>query len=100
MTTGPLSTAWPRRYDAVWTDTPHGRAQRDLVWRHVDRLFQRGDSVLDLGCGTGEDAAHFAARARACTLRRPSAEMIRVAARSRRLHHAVSRGRDRRKPLL
>jgi ubiquinone/menaquinone biosynthesis C-methylase UbiE len=49
------------RYDALWTTTPNGRAQRNLVWRHVDALFQTGERIIDIGCGTGEDAAHFVA---------------------------------------
>ena len=50
------------RYDALWTTTAIGRAQRNLVWRDMDPLFQPGMRILDIGCGTGEDAAHFAAR--------------------------------------
>jgi len=68
-------------YDAQWTDTPAGRAQRDLVWHHADGLFQRGDFLLDIGCGTGEDAAHFAAMGARVHATDVSAEMIRVAAR-------------------
>ncbi len=47
------------RYDETWTNTCIGRMQRSAVWREVDRLIQPGDRILDLGCGTGEDAAHF-----------------------------------------
>ena len=50
------------RYDEIWTEMPAGRAQRELVWREVDPLFQPGMRVLDLGCGTGADAEHYAAR--------------------------------------
>lgn len=43
-------------YDEVFTRTPVGRAQRNLVWRAAASIFQRGDRVLELNCGTGEDA--------------------------------------------
>jgi ubiquinone/menaquinone biosynthesis C-methylase UbiE len=49
------------RYDELWTTTAIGRAQRNLVWREMDALFRPGERILDIGCGTGEDAAHFAA---------------------------------------
>jgi ubiquinone/menaquinone biosynthesis C-methylase UbiE len=50
------------QYDALWSDTPVGRAQRSAVWRRIDPLFKRGDFVLDLGCGTGVDALHLRSR--------------------------------------
>jgi ubiquinone/menaquinone biosynthesis C-methylase UbiE len=43
-------------YDRLWTQSAIGRLQREAVWRHIGRLFKPGQSVLDLGCGTGEDA--------------------------------------------
>lgn len=50
------------QYAALWTDTPRGRAQREQVWRELDPLFGPGDRILDLGCGTGDDAVHLASR--------------------------------------
>jgi len=50
------------RYDELWTDTPIGRLQREQVWRKIDALFRPGDRILDIGCGTGADAAHLLAR--------------------------------------
>ncbi len=47
-------------YDRTWTNTGAGRLQRDAVWRQLLPLFHSGDTVLDLGCGTGEDADHLA----------------------------------------
>ena len=47
-------------YDELWTTSAVGRLQREAVWREVDSLFQPGDRVLELGCGTGEDAVRLA----------------------------------------
>jgi ubiquinone/menaquinone biosynthesis C-methylase UbiE len=46
-------------YDRTWTNSNAGRLQRDAVWAHLRSLFHAGDSVLDLGCGTGEDASYL-----------------------------------------
>jgi ubiquinone/menaquinone biosynthesis C-methylase UbiE len=67
------------RYDALWTTTPNGRAQRNLVWRHVDALFQTGERIVDIGCGTGEDAAHFVARGVTVFATDSSSAMVEVA---------------------
>lgn len=66
-------------YDAVWTNSPAGRLQREAVWRHVDPLIQRGDRVLDIGCGTGEDALHLAGLGAQVLALDVSSEMVRVA---------------------
>src|SRR5689334_24179740 len=49
-------------YAALWTETANGRAQREQVWTVIDPLFAPGQRVLDLGCGTGDDAIHLASR--------------------------------------
>jgi SAM-dependent methyltransferase len=62
MSTTALFERLAPRYDELWTGTAIGRAQRNAVWRLIDGLFHAGDRVLDIGCGTGEDAAHLMAR--------------------------------------
>jgi len=67
------------QYDRLWTRSPVGRLQREAVWRHIDGLFKPGQSALDLGCGTGEDALRlmqYGLRVRAIDA---SAEMVRIA---------------------
>jgi ubiquinone/menaquinone biosynthesis C-methylase UbiE len=56
--TSPFDALAPS-YNTAWTDTPRGREQRAAVWKEIDGLFRAGDRVLDLGCGTGDDALHL-----------------------------------------
>jgi SAM-dependent methyltransferase len=49
-------------YDIGFTVTSLGRWLRETVWREIDASFSPGQLVLELGCGTGEDAVHLAAR--------------------------------------
>lgn len=67
------------RYDELWTNTDTGRLQRAAVWRHVDPLFRTGAHILDLGCGTGEDAVHYSEVGVRVTAFDASPEMVRVA---------------------
>lgn len=47
-------------YDASFSSTLLGRLLRDAVHHEMRDTFAAGDRVLDLGCGTGEDALRFA----------------------------------------
>ena len=47
-------------YDASFTHSFLGTVLREAVWRRLDALLAAGDRVLELGCGTGEDAVHLA----------------------------------------
>jgi ubiquinone/menaquinone biosynthesis C-methylase UbiE len=47
-------------YDRRFTDSLIGRAQRDAVWKVLTRTFRTNDRVLELNCGTGEDAIFLA----------------------------------------
>lgn len=49
-------------YDADFTQTIIGRYLRDRVHQRLMLHFQPGDYVLELGCGTGEDALRLAER--------------------------------------
>ncbi len=49
-------------YDVDFTQSLLGRLARVRVTRALDRAFAPGHRVLDLGCGTGEDAIHLASR--------------------------------------
>jgi ubiquinone/menaquinone biosynthesis C-methylase UbiE len=70
-----------RRYDELFTRSVVGRLQRQIVWDAIQNTFEAGQSILELNCGTGEDALFLAkrgARVMACDA---SARMIEVALR-------------------
>src|SRR6478752_1467437 len=47
-------------YDAEFTASMLGRVLRPMVWERFAACFAPGSSLLELGCGTGEDAIHLA----------------------------------------
>jgi ubiquinone/menaquinone biosynthesis C-methylase UbiE len=47
-------------YDGRFTDSLIGRAQRAAVWRVLTRTFRTRQNILELNCGTGEDAVFLA----------------------------------------
>lgn len=49
-------------YDEVFTNSVTGRAQRELVWRELDRCFHPQQRILELECATAVDATHLASR--------------------------------------
>lgn len=66
-------------YDDLWTHSVVGRLQRAAVWHHIEPLFRDGDRVLDLGCGTGEDALHLTKRGISVQAIDSSLQMVRIA---------------------
>jgi SAM-dependent methyltransferase len=66
-------------YDATFTQSFTGIAQRNVVWRAVEKTFRSGDRVLELNCGTGEDALFLAKRGISVLACDASSRMIAVA---------------------
>lgn len=70
-----------RDYDAVFTDSRLGRLLRDKIQRRLGAAFVPGEHVVELGCGTGEDATWLAGRGVRVTAIDASPEMLAVARR-------------------
>jgi SAM-dependent methyltransferase len=47
-------------YDSLFTFSAIGRSQRSVVWKLALRAFARGSHILELNCGTGQDALFLA----------------------------------------
>jgi ubiquinone/menaquinone biosynthesis C-methylase UbiE len=47
-------------YDRRFTHSLIGRAQREAVWKILTKTFRANDNILELNCGTGEDAIFLA----------------------------------------
>lgn len=78
----PLSAAFDNLaagYDDGFTRTLLGERLRRAVWRRLDVLFAPGDRILELACGTGEDALHLAGRGVRVLATDVAPEMVRVA---------------------
>ncbi len=65
-------------YDADFTQSPIARYLRGRVHERLARHFHAGAHVLELGCGTGEDALWLAQRAVCVTATDASAAMLEV----------------------
>jgi ubiquinone/menaquinone biosynthesis C-methylase UbiE len=68
-----------REYDDVFTNSMIGRAQRDAVWSVLTQIFGSGNHILELNCGTGEDALFLARNGISVTACDASEQMIQVA---------------------
>lgn len=68
-------------YDTQFTHTTIGRAQRKQVWSALLTAFPTGSRVLELNCGTGEDARFLARQGRFVVACDASGEMLQVAKR-------------------
>ncbi len=77
MTSTPAFDPTAHAYDAEFTDQLLGKWLREQVWIHTP--FTAPMTMLELGCGTGEDARHFANMGISVLATDASGEMIAVA---------------------
>lgn len=66
-------------YDDLFTNSVIGRAQRDSVWEVIGQHLEPGCSVLELNCGTGEDALFLAKREMSVVACDISEKMVEIA---------------------
>src|SRR5208282_4508814 len=66
-------------YDELFTRSTIGQAQRKQVWERLLRVFAPGERILELNCGTGEDARFLARQGISIVACDASAAMIQVA---------------------
>lgn len=71
-------------YDAAFTATLLGRMLRARIWELLAEVSRPGERVLDLACGTGEDALWLAQQGRRVVATDGSGQMLAVAARKLR----------------
>jgi SAM-dependent methyltransferase len=68
-------------YDEIFTHSMIGQAQRRAVWAKLADAFPRGSRIVELSCGTGEDARYLVERGRSVIACDASPRMIEVAKR-------------------
>lgn len=66
-------------YDSTFTNSCVGEAQREQVWKYVDRHLGNFNTILEVNCGTGEDAHRWDFRKKDVVATDISPEMIRMA---------------------
>lgn len=77
--TGAAFDGLAQSYDRDFTETVIGQWLRERVHARLDACFQPGESVLELGCGTGEDARYLATWGVQVTATDVSPQMLDVA---------------------
>jgi ubiquinone/menaquinone biosynthesis C-methylase UbiE len=73
------------QYDDQFTRSVVGRTQRNAVWQKAAATFSAGQHILELNCGTGEDALFLARHGISVTALDASKQMVRQAQRRREL---------------
>lgn len=79
MTPAQMFDGLAPNYDRLWTSASAGRLQREAFWQHAAMYFKSGARVLDVGCGTGEDAVRLMRSGMSVTAIDVSPSMIEIA---------------------
>ena len=66
-------------YDQLFTCSVIGRAQRNAVWQALTETFAPGSRILEMNCGTGEDALFLSRKAISVFACDASQRMVEVA---------------------
>ena len=64
-------------YDDTFSKTQIGKAQRDIVWKYLDKKKLANKNILEINCGTGEDAI-FLSKNNVVTATDASEEMLKI----------------------
>jgi ubiquinone/menaquinone biosynthesis C-methylase UbiE len=78
-------------YDRIFTDSEIGKVQRAQVTSAMNRRFKSGSRVLELNCGTGEDAIQMGRRGVEVSAYDASPAMIEVASRKLRADSSAAK---------
>ncbi len=75
------NNSWPfdqtaQDYDLEFTNSTLGRLYRNAVWQRLNEVFNGKRHILELGCGTGEDAQYLASKGHTVTALDASGQMI------------------------
>jgi ubiquinone/menaquinone biosynthesis C-methylase UbiE len=84
-------------YDAAFTKSKIGRAQREIVWAYLEKILSGKNNleILELNCGTGEDAVWFANKSHSVLATDVSEKMLQVAEKKAKEHNINERIKTR-----
>jgi SAM-dependent methyltransferase len=75
--------SYAAEYDQHFTQSPIGRMQRERVYRHLLPLLNKETKLLEINCGTGEDALFLSPKVAHILATDISTEMIKEAKRKK-----------------
>ena len=67
-----------RKYDDQFSYSQIGKGQRDIVWSYLSHHFSAAQNILELNCGTGEDAVFLASKSHKILATDRSKEMLQI----------------------